>query len=257
MATSPANQSSRPVALITGASGGIGRACALALAGAPEPFDLALQFRNHSAEAEKLSAEIEATGRAKAKIFQADLSAADACTKLVEDVAAQLGPPAALIHAAGHIVEKPLGFTSAADFSALLEVHAAAAALLCKALTRYIRKSDRGRIVLIGSLAGEVGLGNAAAYAAAKGALGGLCRCFALEGARWKTTVNVIAPGYVETEMTQAHDADRRAANAASIPLGRYATAEEIGALAAFLCSRQASYITGQSIVVDGGMSLG
>lgn len=244
-----------PVAIITGASGGIGRACALALAG---QFDLGLHYQKNEAAVEVLVAEV---GRkfpaAKAAALQADLSAPGAAEALVEQAAEKLGPPAALIHAAGHIVEKPIGFTKPEEWDALLEVHAVSAALLAKAMLRHLRKIENGRIVFIGSLAGVVGLGNAAAYAAAKGALHGLCKSLALEAARWNTTVNLIAPGYVETAMTAAQDAQKREELCRTIPLGRYGRPEEIAALATFLCSPQAAYITGQTIVVDGGMGLG
>ncbi|HYF47797.1 MAG TPA: SDR family NAD(P)-dependent oxidoreductase [Planctomycetota bacterium] len=277
----------RPVALITGGSRGIGRACARALAnGYPSPyplpqgegkqqqallqeqgkkgrdgaqeqgFDLALQYHQNASAAEELAAELKSSG-ARVETFAADLSQKGTAAGLVEAVAEKLGPPVVLIHAAGAIIEKPLAFTSADDFSKMLELHALSAACLSQAMLRYIRKSDRGRIVLIGSLAGEIGLGNASAYAAAKGALNGLCRSLALEVARWKATVNVIAPGYVSTDMTAAQDAQRRAQLEKQIPLERFASPEEIAALAAFLCSREAGYITGQTIVVDGGMSLG
>jgi 3-oxoacyl-[acyl-carrier protein] reductase len=242
---------SRPIALITGASGGIGRECALALA--PD-FDLALQYNRNAEELDRFAATLTP---ARALVFQSDLGQSGTTAALVEQVAEKLGPPTVLIHSAGHYVEKPIAFAKPEEFDALLEVHAISAAMLSKAMLRYIRKTEDGRIVLIGSLAGVVGLGNAAAYAAAKGAMQGLCKSLALEAARWKTTVNLIAPGYVETPMTSGQDAERKEALLKTIPLGRYAAPEEIAALAAFLCSPEAAYITGQTLVVDGGMSLG
>lgn len=247
-------QTTRPAALVTGASGGVGRAVALALARAG--YDLALQFQSSEAHA-KETASACAKFHAGAELFHADLAKPGATEGLIDAVAAKFSRIDALIHAAGHIVEKPLAFTSPAEVDSLLEVHAISAALLAKYALRHLRKSDSPRIVFIGSLAGEIGLGNAAAYAAAKGALNGLAKSLALEVARWNATVNVIAPGFIETAMTGNHDEQRRADNAKSIPLGRYAKAHEIGALAAFLCSPDAGYITGQTLVIDGGMSLG
>jgi len=239
---------------VTGASGGVGRACALALARAG--FDLALQYQSKEAQAKETAAAC-ANFHAATALLPADLAKPGATESLIDAVAAKFSRIDALIHAAGNIIEKPLAFTSPADVDGLLEVHAISAALLAKHALRHLRKSPSPRIVFIGSLAGEIGLGNAAAYAAAKGTLNGLAKSLALEAARWNATVNVIAPGFIETAMTGNHDEQRRADNAKSIPLGRYAKADEIGALAAFLCSPDAGYITGQTLVIDGGMSLG
>jgi 3-oxoacyl-[acyl-carrier protein] reductase len=240
---------------VTGASRGIGRACALALARAG--CDVAVHFNANAADANALVAEVAQVTSRRAEAFQANLSSAGAAKDLIEEVAASFGAPTVLVHAAGTIVEKPLSFTSVADWDAQFELNAFSAAALSQALLRYVRKSERGRIVYVSSLAAESGLGNGAAYAADKGALTGLCKSLALEAARWKTTVNCVAPGYIATDMTQAHDDQKRAANIANIPLGRYGTPEDVAAIVAFLCSEQAGWITGQTFVIDGGMSLG
>ena len=246
-------QDSAPIALVTGASRGIGRACAEALAA--QGFSLALQFREKAADADALAATFSNAGKV-CKTFQADLSQPGSATALVSNIENSMGGPTVLVHAAGAIVEKPLMFLKPEEWTAQLELHAVSAWALSKAMLKFLRKSDRGRLVFIGSLAGEMGLGNGSAYAASKGALSGLAKCLALETARYGTTVNVIAPGYVDTDLTAAQDAEKRAAKEQEIPLKRFGKASEVGALAAYLCSPAASFMTGQVLTLDGGMRL-
>jgi 3-oxoacyl-[acyl-carrier protein] reductase len=242
-----------PIALITGASGGIGRACAQALA--EQGCAVALQFNQGASRAEETALAIRANG-GSAELFQSDLSIPESAALLVDEVAERLGGPTILLHAAGILSEQPLLFTKPEAFQFQLQLHALAALELSQRMARYLRKSSSGRLVFIGSLAGAIGLGNGAAYAAAKGALHGLARSLALEIARWGATANVIAPGYIETEMLTGQDEKRRAAQLEAIPLKRYGRAEEVAALAAYLCSPAGAYLTGQVLLMDGGLSL-
>jgi 3-oxoacyl-[acyl-carrier protein] reductase len=216
---------------------------------------VAVQFRSGDEGARETVDGILAAG-GKAQSFQADLSQPGTAAQLVAAVTEKLGGPRVLVHSAGAMVEKPVTFTKAEEWQTLLELHAISAFALAKALLPHIRKADDGRLIFIGSLAGVAGLGNGAAYAATKGALTGLVRTLALEVARWKATANVIAPGYVETPMTARHDEKRKEMLLKAVPLKRYGQPEEVAGLTAFLCSQEAGYLTGQVLVMDGGLNL-
>jgi 3-oxoacyl-[acyl-carrier protein] reductase len=239
-----------PIALVTGASRGIGRACAEALAA--QGFSLALQYRDKAAEANELAAKLGNS----AQSFQGDLSQPGAAAQLVEKVEQAMGGPSVLVHAAGAIVEKPLMFLKPEEWAAQLELHAVSAWALSKAMLKHLRKTQWGRLVFIGSLAGEMGLGNGSAYAASKGALSGLAKSLALETARYGTTVNVIAPGYVDTDLTAAQDEEKRETKKQEIPLKRFGHAKEVAALVEYLCSPHSAFMTGQVLTLDGGMRL-
>ncbi len=248
-----ASSSERRTALVTGASGEIGRACARALA--KQGFNLALHAHTNRASADQEIADLPQRA-ARAQVFSADLSDPTSARGLVRAVAEALGPPTVLVHCAGAILEKPIAFTTPGEFSNLMEIHLMSAFTMAKEMTCHLKTVKDGRLVFLSSLAGVVGLGNGSAYAATKGALTGLAKTLALECARWGTTVNVVAPGYVETRMTGHHDEKRKEKVTRSIPLGRYGQPEDVAAVVAHLCSPEAGYMTGQVLVLDGGLSL-
>ncbi len=243
---------SERVALITGASGGIGQACARALA--KRGFRLALQYQSNAKPCEALVEKLK--DPRQAEIFQADLGAPGQAEDLIVRIRKKLGPTQVLVHSAGALVEKPIAFTSSKEWDALLELHAVSGFSLAKAMQRDLSKQKWGRLIFIGSMAGQSGLGNGAAYAASKGALTGLTRTLALECGRWNVTSNLIAPGYIETAMTTHHNDARKERIRASVPLGRYGRPEEVAGLAGFLASEEGSYLNGQILLVDGGLSL-
>lgn len=241
-------------ALVTGASRGIGRACALALAEAGAA--VGIHFRSRPEAAAEVVKECAALGVASSA-FEADLTDVEAPGNLVRRVAEALGEPCILVHSAGVLKDAPLGMTSERDYRAAMDLHLRAGALLSQAMLGSIRRARYGRIVFLGSQAGTLGAQGRAAYAASKAGLHGLAKSLASELAGAGATVNVVSPGFVETDMTAGLPEKARENILARIPAGRFASPAEIAALAAFLCGPDAGYITGQVLPADGGLSLG
>jgi 3-oxoacyl-[acyl-carrier protein] reductase len=239
------------VALVTGASRGIGRAVALALA--DDGCAVAVHYRQAAERAAETVAAIRAAG-GRAEAFAADLSAPDQAEKLAAAVAASLGPIDVLVSNAGVRHTQFLQLTSLDQWRATLATNLDAAFLLAKAAARAMSRRRSGRIVLISSDAALLGDALNAAYSASKAGLLGLARSAARELAPMGVTVNVVAPGTIETDMTAALDGARRARQVSAIPMGRLGRPEEVAAVVRFLCSEDAAYITGQILSVDGGL---
>ncbi|MBQ9431493.1 MAG: 3-oxoacyl-ACP reductase FabG [Kiritimatiellae bacterium] len=239
-------------ALVTGAGKGIGRAIAKSLAG--DGFRVAVHYRNSSEAAERTVAEINANGGC-ARMFKADLTDPAAIDVLVKAVEADFGPLHTLVCNAGIIQSMPLSFTTIDQWR---QVHAAnldAAFLLTKAVSRLLARRKCGRIIYISSDAGLMGDLMRGAYSSSKAGLLGLCRTAARELAASNVTANAVAPGIISTDMTADTPDARRQKQLAMIPLGRYGAPEEVAAAVRFLASDDASYITGQTLVVDGGLN--
>lgn len=245
--------SDRRVALVTGASGGIGGACALELARGG--YDVGVHCHAHPEAGERIAAAVrEAGGRAWLVPFDAADGAA--VERGVGAFARERGRLDALVAAAGVVRNQMLGLTSAEDFEKLWAVNLRGACLAAKAASKAMLRGRWGRIILLGSVVGQRGNAGQTAYAATKAGLVGLGKSLARELAPRGITVNVVAPGLVETAMLQDLTNQQRAAILQSIPMRRLAAPEEIAALIGFLCGEAAGYITGAVIPADGGLGI-
>jgi 3-oxoacyl-[acyl-carrier protein] reductase len=247
-----AGASDKRVALVTGASRGIGRAIAEALA--KDGLFVVVNYTANEAAAGETLAAIE-SGGGHGALSRFDVADANAVDAAVKQIAAEQGRLDVLVNNAGIAIDGLLLRTKKDDWQRTLDVNLSGAFHCCKAASRHLLKAVDGRIVNIGSVVGESGNAGQVSYAAAKAGLIGLTRSLAKELASRAITVNCVTPGFIETDMTQAHvQGDNREALLKSIPLGRIGKAEDVAECVRFLVSPAASYITGQVVRVNGGL---
>ncbi|AGA58259.1 3-oxoacyl-(acyl-carrier-protein) reductase [Thermobacillus composti KWC4] len=241
-------------ALVTGASRGIGRAIAIALAEAGA--DVAINYAGSAQAASETAAAVEALGR-KALLVQADVGKLDAFEQMVAQVLEAFGSLDILVNNAGITRDNLMMRMKEEDFDQVIETNLKGVFNGIKAVTRPMMKQRSGRIINISSVVGAIGNAGQANYAAAKAGVIGLTKSAARELAARGITVNCVAPGFIETDMTDKLPEDIKTQMFGQIPLARFGQAAEVASVVRFLASDAASYMTGQTIHVDGGMYMG
>jgi 3-oxoacyl-[acyl-carrier protein] reductase len=241
------------IALVTGASQGIGRACALELAKAGAT--VALAARNVE-KLEAVAAEIAAAG-GSAKSYALDVSSEESIKSTAKAVLADHGAVHILVNNAGITKDGLALRMKLADFDDVLRTNLTGAFLLTQAVISSMMKARWGRVINITSVVGETGAAGQANYAASKAGLIGLTKSLAREFASRGITVNAVAPGFIQTAMTDSLTDDQKAGILTQIPLARYGTDADIAAAVAYLASDSAGYITGHTLDVNGGLYMG
>ena len=235
------------IALVTGAAKGIGRAIALALAA--DGATVIVNYNGSAQKAEAVVDEIKALGK-DSEAYQCNVANTADVNAMIKDVIKRYGSLAGITR--DNLIMK----MSEEDFDAVIDANLKGCFNTIKAVSRQMLKQRAGRIINITSVSGILGNAGQANYAASKAGIIGLTKTMARELASRGITVNGIAPGFVDTEMTQVLSDEVKEAATKQIPLGHFGKPEDIANMAAYLASEKAAYITGQIISVDGGMAI-
>lgn len=243
----------KQTAIVTGGSRGIGRAVAVRLA--KDGMNLVINYRGNSAAAEETERLCRELG-AEVLLVQGDVSRAEDCEKLAAQAKEAFGRVDVLVNNAGITRDGLLARMTEEDFRAVLDVNLVGPWNMMKAVNRIMMKQRYGRIVNLSSVTGLMGNMGQTNYAAAKAGILGMTKSYAREVASRGITVNAVAPGFIDTDMTEAMPEGAKDKIVTEIPMGRTGKPEDVAEAVAFLTSEQAGYITGEVLRVDGGMAM-
>ena len=233
---------STSIALVTGGNRGIGLAIARSLQS--EGHRVVITYRS-------------GTPPEGFDAVQMDVTDGQSVESAFAKIESEIGHPEIIVANAGITKDTLVMRMSDEDFESVIDANLTGAFRVAKRATKGLLKLKRGRLIFVGSVVGSVGAAGQVNYSASKSGLVGMARSFARELGSRGITANVIAPGFVETDMTSSLDEKRRSDIAAQVPLGRFCSAEEIAEVVSFIASSKASYITGAIIPVDGGLGMG
>lgn len=241
------------VAVVTGASRGIGRAVALKLAA--DGATVVINYNGSVEKAEEVKKEIEKNG-GKAEVMQCNVSDFQACETFIKGIIKNFGSLDILVNNAGITKDGLLMKMSEADYDAVMDTNLKGTFNCIRFAARQMMKQRSGRIINMSSVSGVLGNAGQANYSASKAGVIGLTKATAREVASRGITVNAIAPGFINTEMTAGLPENVKESAVSQIPLGSFGEPEDIAEAVAFLASDHAKYITGQVLCVDGGMAI-